>query len=571
MRRITSLIFALVLVFTAVPWAGSAMAASGKVRYFPETGHNVIYGFLTYWNNHGGLDRFGFPITEEFQQVSPTDGKTYTVQFFERAVFEYHPEFAPGPYETELRLLGSLTTQGRTDPGFQPTTPFTSTNDRWYFSQTGHGLSFGFKNYWLANGGLDMFGYPLSEEFSEVSPTDGKTYTVQYFERARFEYHPEFAPGPYETEMGLLGSEHARTSSLPDSLLQRVDPIPSPDTPPPFPLKGPSIGYGMNAQLFYVDRGRVLGLLKDAGFGWVKQQVTWYDIEGSRGQYSWGELDRVVNDAYGAGVKLILSVTRAPSWATSDGGHGMPADPADLGNFMQAMATHYQGKVAAYEIWNEQNTGGETNGHVDAGRYVELLKAGFTGVKAGDPWAIVLYGGLTPTGVNDPAVAIDDKVFLGQTYQYQNGVVKNYFDALGAHPGSNSNSPDQFWPDNPGPYGWSNDRSFYFRRVEDLRDVMVQYGDGNKQIWLTEFGWTTANQAPGYEYGQYISDDLQAQYLVRAYEKAVSEYPWMGVMSLWNLNFSTIVPASDEKAPWSIIRGDWSLRPAYTALKNMPK
>jgi polysaccharide biosynthesis protein PslG len=578
MKKLISLAFVLVLAFTAIPFAANpspAEAASQNARYFPETGHNVLFGFKYYWEHNGGLDQFGFPITEEFDQVSPTDGKTYKVQFFERAVFEYHPDLAGTPWETSLRLLGNLATQGRSgEAGFQPVGAFSSDADNIYFPETGHSVSFGFKYYWENNGGIQRFGFPVSQEFPEVSPTDGKTYTVQYFERARFEYHPEFKLTPYETEMGLLGSEHFKNMGYDAALLQPADEIVLQDgQSSEFPMKGPHAGYGFNTWLYQQDRGRIFDVTKGAGFGWLRQQVTWYSIELSKGQYSWNELDAIVDDVHNSGLNLLLSVTRAPGWATSDGGNGMPANPDDLYNFMYAMASHYKGKVAAYEIWNEQNMGAETNGHVDAGRYVELLKAGFTAVKAADPNAIVLYGGLTPTGVNDPSVAVDDAVFLEQCYQYQDGVMKNYFDVLGAHPGSNANSPDQMWPDNPGSaaIGWYNHASFYFRRVQDLRGIMEKYGDGNKQMWLTEFGWTTANQAPGYEYGVYNTPELQAQYLTRAFEIAKNEWPWMGVMFVWNLNFSTVVAPSDEKAPWSVINADWSPRPAYTALQNMPK
>ena len=64
--------------------------------------------------------------------------------------------------------------------------------------------------FWQANGGLAVFGYPLSEEFHETSPIDGKVYTVQYFERNRFEYHPEFAGTPNEVLLGLLGVDSLR-------------------------------------------------------------------------------------------------------------------------------------------------------------------------------------------------------------------------------------------------------------------------------------------------------------------------------------------------------------------------
>jgi hypothetical protein len=351
---------------------------------------------------------------------------------------------------------------------------------------------------------------------------------------------------------------------------------PKPAAPPDprvDPVKGPHIGYGMNVWLYnHEHNDRVLGLVREAGFGWVRQWVPWSDHEPEKGKMRFGELDPIVDAALRNKVKLLLVVVRSPAWATADGKSGLPANPADFATFMKAMAARYKGKVAGYEVWNEQNLGHETAGKVDAKTYVDLLKAVFPVIKQADPKAAVLYGGLTPTGVNDPAVAIDDVAYLEQCYQVNNGEIRQYFDVLGAHAGSNNNPPEALWPEQPGPGPqWRDHPSFYFRRVEGLRAVMEKYGDGHKQMWLTEFGWTTKNQAKGYEYGEYITEQLQADYLVRAYQLADQKYPWMGVMFVWNLNYSTIVPPTDEKHPWSIINSDYSPRPAYTALKNMKK
>src|SRR5919202_19660 len=74
------------------------------------------------------------------------------------------------------------------------------------FPQTGKCVSGRFYDYWLANGGLAQQGYPITDEFDEVNPTDGQTYRTQYFERARFEHHPE-NPAPFDVLLGLLGRE----------------------------------------------------------------------------------------------------------------------------------------------------------------------------------------------------------------------------------------------------------------------------------------------------------------------------------------------------------------------------
>jgi peptidoglycan/xylan/chitin deacetylase (PgdA/CDA1 family) len=170
-------------------------------RYFPETGHWLSHGFLAYWERYGGLAIFGYPLTEEFQQ----DG--VTVQYFERARFEWHPGAWPERMDVLLGRLGVELTADRVNE--MPFRPVVAANDAncSFYPATGHRLCFGFRAYWQSHGGLAIFGFPISEEFREVNPDTGITYTVQYFERARFEYHPEYAGTPYAVLLGRLGAQ----------------------------------------------------------------------------------------------------------------------------------------------------------------------------------------------------------------------------------------------------------------------------------------------------------------------------------------------------------------------------
>ena len=172
-----------------------------KLIFFPETQHTLTGAFLSYWQHYGGLPVYGFPITEEFIEKSPTDDKPYTVQYFERNRFEYHPENA-SPNDVQLGLLGVQVTGPRI---FAPATDFQPGADTVYFPQVGHTLSGAFLGYWQSLGALRQFGYPISEPVLEQNTQDGKTYSVQYFERARLELHPENAGSQYEVLLGLLG------------------------------------------------------------------------------------------------------------------------------------------------------------------------------------------------------------------------------------------------------------------------------------------------------------------------------------------------------------------------------
>lgn len=96
-----------------------------------------------------------------------------------------------------------------------PRDPPTATSpDRAFFPETNHSLASGFKAFWDRSGGLPVFGYPLTEEYDEANPDTGKVDTVQYFERQRFEYHPENAGSPYETLLGRLGVAAAQQAGL---------------------------------------------------------------------------------------------------------------------------------------------------------------------------------------------------------------------------------------------------------------------------------------------------------------------------------------------------------------------
>jgi hypothetical protein len=182
--------------------------------FFKETGHNVGGGFKAYWEEFGGLAIFGYPLTEEFVWNGTT------VQYFERARFEWHKGSWPSRYDVLLGLVGDEVATGRM--GEMPfkmasllgamtwdgkTAPAEVDSEAIYFTQTGHNLSGGFRAYWQKFGDLAIFGLPISEEFKEKNQDNGKTYTVQYFERARFEWHPGEWPSHWDIELGRLGAE----------------------------------------------------------------------------------------------------------------------------------------------------------------------------------------------------------------------------------------------------------------------------------------------------------------------------------------------------------------------------
>ena len=304
------------------------------------------------------------------------------------------------------------------------------------------------------------------------------------------------------------------------------------------------------------------------GFRWVKFQMPWKDVEPNPGSYSWGGWDGRIDAYAAAGIKVMLSIPKAPDWArpsnTDRGVEGPAANPQDYANFVAAVAARYKGKVQAIEIWNEQNMDYEWGREpLDPARYMEMLKASYNAIKAVNPDMIVISGAMTPTGA-PPPVAMDDVQYLQA--MYANGL-KNYSDAIGAHPSGFANPPDAKLPEGNLPdKGYDDHRSFFFREtMESYRNIMVQNGDAAKTIWPTEFGWPVLRYDDGrFPFAAENSLETQSQYTVRAYQMMKS-WGWVGTAFLWNLDYN-ITAAGTELSNFGIMGA-----PVYDALANMPK
>lgn len=171
----------------------SADPEAPSTRYYPETGHTVGHGFLDYWRANGGLEVFGYPLSDEIEENG------VTVQYFERAVFEFYPENPP-EHRVLLRLLGVHASTGMIEiEPFQPLGEADAGGGR-YFPQTGQSIANRFNGFWESHGGLQNFGYPISRPFEQNG------MFVQYFERAVFEWHPD-NPHGYQVLLRHLGAQ----------------------------------------------------------------------------------------------------------------------------------------------------------------------------------------------------------------------------------------------------------------------------------------------------------------------------------------------------------------------------
>ncbi len=422
--------------------------------------------------------------------------------------------------------------------------------------------------------GLLMLGWSAFEgdAGSEATPAQGAAkptvdptaYTL-FFPNVGLE-KPSPTPAPT-----LTPSPAPPTSSPPpDSPLPSPAPTPRP-SPTPLPPAVFKPGWGVQVHLFGEDVDQVLEWARGTGVEWVKQQVEWNNIEYDPGEYNWLELDHIVDKTNGYGFKLMLSVNHAPAWTRSDPiGAGPPHDSAEFRVFMEQLAGRYQGRVAAYELWNEPNLRREWRGEpLDPALFVDLIAAGSQGVRAADPAAQVISGAPAVTGVNDGETAIDDRIYLGGMLA---AGVGEWVDGIGVHPYGYGNPPQERWDDPSHESASHNDHpSFFFRNtLEDYRRILLE-GGLDLPLWVTEFGWPSVEgfgsvDVTGWEYAREISEAEQARYVVDGFHIGRGA-DWVGPMILWNLNIATIWGPDRPQSAYSLLRPDGDYRPAYIRLR----
>jgi hypothetical protein len=357
---------------------------------------------------------------------------------------------------------------------------------------------------------------------------------------------------------------------------------PTPSVRPyPLPPRMRSPEYGIQVFLWWTIDGKTadndVRLVRDMGFGWIKQKFNWFDIELAPGEYDWQRADWIVTMVEKYGLKLLIRLDGIPPWAKLKLGDApeaeyTPVNVAEFADYCGAVATRYRGRIAAYEVWNEPNLAREWAGQPpNPPGYVALLKACYLALKAADPQASLISAGMAPTGTDDPAVAMPDDKFL--RLMYEAGAAP-YFDLLGVHAPGYMNPPERS-PAETEADPELQARWITFRRTEDLRALMVEYGDGAKQVAITEMGWTTDSVNPGYSWYA-VTQEQQADYLVRAYQFAKENWsPWIGLMSMIYIT-DPFWTEDDEQYWWAITRpvppGDPPVvLPAYEALKAMEK
>lgn len=373
---------------------------------------------------------------------------------------------------------------------------------------------------------------------------------------------PDRTPAP-QRSLTPRSITPAAVTSLPPTL-----------TPSPTPTPVPKPDIGVQGQ--FIGPGGDDGIRQAAnlGVGWIKQQIDWNSIEYARGLYRWSELDHLVERARSHGLKIMFSVARAPGFSRAEPieEDGPPLDFTIFRDFMHALSTRYAGRVVAYELWNEPNLKREWRGSdLSAEKFVELIKEGSSGVREGDPNAIIISGAPAVTGIDDKVNAIDDRVYLRAMIA---AGVGDLVDAIGAHPYGAANPPDERASDSTHTASSYNNHPsfFYLDTLEDYHTILRE-AHIDKPIWVTEFGWPSIDRfgevdTSGWDYAREVSERDQAAYLIRAIQLRRDRSAWLGPLIIWNLNIAPLLGPERSESAYGLIRPDGSLRPAYKQLRN---
>ncbi len=314
---------------------------------------------------------------------------------------------------------------------------------------------------------------------------------------------------------------------------------------------------------------KTLQMARDAGLGWAKQQFSWEEIEPAhKGEFfdertrrsSWEKYDRIVDLCEEYGLQIIARLDRPPDWTREDNTYKErpPDNYEDYGDFVYAFVDRYRGRVRYVQIWNEPNIFPEWgNRPVDPAGYVDLLRVAYRRAKEADPNVHVLSAPLAITlGQVHPEpgkwISMNEIQFLEEMYQ---AGAKEYFDILSANAFGLGSPPEE--PGEP--------EVLNFQRLLFLRQIMEQYGDANKPIWINEYGWNASpDDFPEEQLiWKRVSEDEQADFTVRGIEYALANWPWAGVFNIWYFRQVGNVPPDRSDYYFRMVDVDFTPRLVY--------
>jgi hypothetical protein len=290
------------------------------------------------------------------------------------------------------------------------------------------------------------------------------------------------SPTPSATPAATATPAPAPTASPSPAPTPTPAPVPTP-TPAPVPTPTPTpppstLSRGMALHLMWQPLDVTiadLDLMKAAGMTYVRFDVSWRNSEPSKGTYLYlDKLDQVIAAVQSRGMALTMTVIETPGWANNNAGmFAPPTSMADYASFVGMLAGRYASRPGmVWEIWNEQNDPNFWTTGPNAAQYTSMLTSAYRSIKASDPDATVLVGG----------ILFNNIAFLDGIYAAGGG---NSFDGIAIHPYTVNRAPG----DTSSPY------YAFASSVPQFQAELARHGQAAKPIWVTEFGWSTAKVA----------------------------------------------------------------------------
>jgi hypothetical protein len=550
----------------AAPVVGMAATPDGAGYWLVASDGGVFsFGSAKFYGSEGNV-RLAKPMVGI---ASTGDGRGYWLVAADGGVFTFG----------DARFYGST----GAEPLFKPVVGMASTPNGggyWLVAADGGVFTFGDAHFYGSAGDL-----PLAKPVVGMAPTsDGAGYQLVAADGGVFTYgdarfvgslgnsqlsSPVVAlsvqSGGYDLidatgEVTSMGNP-VTVSSAPGSSSTATPPTTAPPTtappttapptttttaagsPPPVPgLPAGGVNFGGAYEQTFdsmpaSQQSAVMQRVAAMGLKWIRVDVPFNSIEPNAGGFNW-YIDPEVKLAHTYGINVDALIDYPPGWATLP--DGSPS-PSALAQFSTAAAQHLNAYgVHTFEIINEPNLGGNWGGTVNPAEYAAVLRSVYPAIKSVDPSSTVMTAGLSPATDASDGSSLSPLTFLSQVYAAGAG---GYFDAVAIHPYS--------YPDMPLQADWWN--TFY--NVPSLYNLMVAHGDGNKKVWITEYGAPTAG-------ANAVSQATQSTMVLDAFA-AVKSWSWAGPIMLFDWQDD----AGDGN--FGLLNSDGTPKPAATALTSL--
>ena len=297
---------------------------------------------------------------------------------------------------------------------------------------------------------------------------------------------------------------------------------------------------------------RTLQLVREMGAPWIVEFFPWAYYQGENGEIAWHHPDMVVNHAHAQGLTVIARIGLTPGWARP------PDTPLtyldedaydDFAAFAAAFAERYRGQVDYLIVGNEPNLSYEWGyRQTTPADYVALLQAVYPAVKAANPEMGILAGAMAPTlEPKGSQWGLNDLDYLRGMYE---AGAAPFFDGLAVHTYGFTFPPET----DPAP------DILNFRRVELLREIMVEHDDAETNIFITETGW---NDHP--RWTRAVRPGQRIRYTLDAQRYAEENWPYVKVVAIWAFRYPA--PTKSYMDYYTLVTPEFVTKPIYEELK----